>query len=304
MAKIIYIGNFQPSHSTENHMSNSIESLGHRVTRMQENAVCFADILAEQKDNDFILYTRTWDTIGGDRDDFLAAKKLPLVGFSLDIWWGLARQAEVEKQLFFKSDYLFTADGGHGPEFHRAGINHTWLTPGVYRPECYIAEKNPEYEYDVIFVGSYGYHEEYPYRPQLIDWLRETYGDRFRLYGSGGECVRGHMLNEVYASAKVVVGDSYESPNYWSDRVPETLGRGGFLIHPYTQGMDMEYVEGRHYVAYSRGDFEQLGRIIDLYVANESARERIRLLGHDHVINKHTYAHRAGTLIDKMGRVL
>ncbi len=51
--------------------------------------------------------------------------------------------------------------------------------------------------------------------------------------------VRGHDLNNCYASCKVVVGDCFGAgtPNYWSDRVPETCGRYGLLIHPAVDGL-------------------------------------------------------------------
>ena len=170
---IIYIGNFQPSHSTENHVARSLEVLGHKILRLQENLISFDEIEERSPDNKFILYTRTWNNIKGNSKEWLRIKTLPLVGFSLDIWIGLYREREVDSQLFFKSDYLFTADGGHQSSFTDRGIKHFWLQPGVLKDECYIALVDSAYAYDIIFVGSYRYHREYSERMHLIDFLKK-----------------------------------------------------------------------------------------------------------------------------------
>ena len=45
--RIVYVGNFGPSFSTESHVALSLESLGHTVVRQQENEVDWST-LAEQ----------------------------------------------------------------------------------------------------------------------------------------------------------------------------------------------------------------------------------------------------------------
>lgn len=302
--KIIYIGNYRPEWSTENHIAYSLEDLGHIVFRMQEDETELAHILEIQNDYDFILYTRTWDNCKGDRDYFLKNKKIPLVGFSLDIWIGLSRQPEVEKQLMFKSDYLFTADGGHQKEFKKMGINHIWLRPGIWDRECRFGMKQAEFETkDVCFVGSYNYHHEHPFRKDLIDWLQYHYGAQFALYGSSGEIIRGLRLNDLYTTVPIVVGDSFDSPYYWSDRLYETLGRGGFLLHPKTIGLDEELQDGVHYVAYERENWADLQRKIEFYKTHYYEREKIRLAGFEKVRDNYTYKHRMQTLIKFMENV-
>ena len=94
---IIYIGNFVPAHSTENHIALTLEDMGHLVVRFQEDETTYDNLLA-QKGFDFILYTRTWDNIiekSVTKLEFLLKKQIPLVGFHLDIWWGLERQCPV-----------------------------------------------------------------------------------------------------------------------------------------------------------------------------------------------------------------
>lgn len=60
---------------------------------------------------------------------------------------------------------------------------------------------------------------------------------------------------------------------YWSDRIPETLGRGGFLIHPYVDGLGRQFnllehdepvtYDAGHLAVWDAGDWEALGDLIE-----------------------------------------
>ena len=299
---IIFCGNYRPAHSTENHIALTLESMGHFVTRFQEDETSY-DCLLAQNGYDFMLYTRTWDNIMSKdvtKLDFLLKKKIPLVGFHLDIWWGLQRESQIDEQLYFKSDILFTADGGHQYRWEEKEINHYYLPPGVYDKECYLAEKRPNLKADIVFVGSQrNYHPEHPFREKLIIWLRKNYRKQTEFYPNKWyPFIRGHKLNQLYASAKIVVGDSLDSPMYISDRVPETLGRGGFLLHPRCEAIDkMGLKDGVHYVSYKRWDWDNLKEKIDYYLTHDKEREKIRLAGHKAVAENHTYKNRMAEMI-------
>jgi hypothetical protein len=101
-----------------------------------------------------------------------------------------------------------------------------------------------------------------------VDFLQREYGDRFH-HVTG---IRGHELNDVYASAKVVVGDCIfaGTPFYWSDRVAETIGRRGFLIHPYVQGL--EYLQ---IPKYKPQDLNDLKELIDLWLPVDEERQNV-----------------------------
>lgn len=303
--RIGYIGNFKVPFTTENDLAWSLDKLGHTLLLMQEDQWTTNDILARSIEEklDLILYTHThgWNT-PGDFDltqlwQDLRNRGKKTASFHLDYWKGLAREGDVGKHPFWQTDYVFTADGGSHDWYIKQGIKHYWLKPGVVERDCYYAEPLDEFKHDVIFVGSKRYHPEWPYRSKLVDWLQMTYGDRFAHYGGDGiRVVRGHELNQLYRSAKVVVGDSlcldFKHSNYWSDRVNETLGRGGFLIHPLIKGMPKFYKDKKHLVYYQFDQFDQLKKLIDYYIANYAERERIRLEGHLHVKKNHTYTQR------------
>jgi hypothetical protein len=297
--KIVFVGNFEPAHSTENDIRWTLEDMGHEVVCCQESRDTTDRILEESKRADMMLYVHThgWVTPGSIpmREVIKQLHRIgrPTVAFHLDYWYGLDRAKDVGNDAFWFCDYVFTADGDPRTQdwFKSMGINHFWSAPAVVKRDCYITPPVEDFKQDVLFVGSSIYHKEWPYRAQLVEWLHKTYGDRFTHYGNGGvRSVRGHELNQIYASSKVVVGDSlclgFNHENYWSDRVYETRGRGGVLIHPEIKGLDTMLVK------YKYGDFDELKRLIDYYLQNGEQRESLRKQMLDYVKNHHTYHNR------------
>jgi len=99
----------------------------------------------------------------------------------------------------------------------------------------------------------------------------------------------------LFASAKIVVGDSCFGgrPYYWSDRVTETIGRGGVLLHPYCEGMGDMPIQ-----AYDREDFNSIKQNIKYYLDNPSFREMYRKYAHEYVKNNETYTNRAQEMLN------
>jgi len=104
-------------------------------------------------------------------------------------------------------------------------------------------------------------------------------------------------LNNVYASIKVVVGDHCFAgqPFYWSDRLPETCGRGGFLLYPRTEGLTIPTA------LYAPQDIGDLIRQIDYWLANDAQREEIRNLAFEHVKQNDTYTQRLQEVLRVIG---
>jgi hypothetical protein len=247
------------------------------------------------------VHTHGWETPGTIGMNAvllsLADYKIPTMTYHLDLWFGLKRQNDLKKYPVYKHiGHFFTVDRKMADWFNaKTKVKGHYLPAGVYDKES--TYKKVKQTHDVIFVGSKKYHGEWPYRPKLISWLEKTYGDRFEHYGSGGKpSVRGIDLNKLYWSTKIVVGDTlcigYNYPDYWSDRVYETMGRGGFIIHPYISGMEREFEDKKHLVFYEYGNFQQLQSLIDYYLEHEEEREAIRLAGHNLVKENYTYKNR------------
>jgi hypothetical protein len=303
--RVLYIGNFELTFSTESHVRDSLRELGVEVVEAQENAVSLPMLDHLAGDADLLLYTRTWGLRGADALGWITSLPIPTVSYHLDLYAGLPRGRNLRMDPFWRTQHVFTPDGGSDAFFRSQGVNHHYLKPGVHGAECTLAGEGdaspPGAPIDVCFVGSYDYHPEWPYRRRLVDFLAQTYGRRFTKHGSPESHVRGADLNRLYAGARVVVGDSlclgFDHPRYWSDRIYETLGRGGFLIHPYIVGIEEELRDREHVVYYPFGDFATLRRLIDYYLEHDDEREAIRRAGHAQVKAHCTYVHRMRQLL-------
>lgn len=313
--RIVFLGNFGVDFSSETHHKKSLEALGHEVVPLQEGQTDSERVLQESLASDVFVWVHThgWET-PGERSmasvlNILRDRGIPTLTYHLDLWFGLQRQQDLDKDDIYKHiGHFFTVDKKMADWFNdNTDVKGHYLPAGVFEPECFIDE-NIQKVNDVIFVGSRGYHPEWPYRPKLIDWLHETYGDRFMHFGGDGRgVVRGHELIGLYNATKVAVGDSlcinFDYPYYWSDRVYETMGRGGFLIMPYIKGLEDEFKlhgDDKELVTYPFGDFDRLKELIDEALTNDDARETIRKRGHEKVKNNYTYRHRWATILKEI----
>ena len=310
---IAFLGNFAVSHSSETHHAKSLESLGHTVERIQEGVATGQDLLEAGRRADLavVVHTHSWHTPGLPLHEALLelnSLRVPTVTYHLDLYLGLARQHELKDDPFYKAiGWFFTVDKLMADWLcDNTAVKGRFLPAGVFDQECYISEDSSPHANEVIFVGSRGYHPEHPWRSQLIDWLRSTYGTRFTHIGGDGDTgtVRGAELNAAYARSKVAVGDTlcvnFDYPFYASDRLFEAPGRGAFQIFPHITGLDDWYTDGKHIRYFRFGDFDQIKALIDYYLddANAWEREKIRRAGHEHTKSHHTYVQRWQTILD------
>jgi spore maturation protein CgeB len=311
MAKITFLGNFRVDYTTESHHANTLESLGHSVVRLQESEATSESILENAlKSNLFVwVHTHRWNTPGQITMEevlsLLKQKNIPTMTYHLDLWFGLNRQRDLHNNPIYKNiEHFFTVDSKMADWFNNeTKVKGHYLPAGVYDKESYY--KPAKFEHEVIFVGSRIYHPEWQYRQRLIKFLRKTYQNSFEHYGKDGiRSVRGNDLNELYASTKIAVGDTlcinFDYPYYWSDRIYETLGRGGFLIHPYIKGLEKEFEDKKHLVFYEYENWGQLKKLIDYYLENEEEREEIRKAGHEFVKNNYTYRNRWQVILKEL----
>lgn len=207
------------------------------------------------------------------------------VAWIWDLYFGYRPQRPPQ----FLSDILFTTDGGHDGHWKEIGANHRVLRQGIHGPDCVMFRG--DYRYDVAFIGS---GASYRGRGRLLAYLHSTFGHRMVHYND----VRGIDLNRALSHVKIVVGDSYPSSGYWSNRIYEITGRGGFFIHPTVDGMEEEYTDGEHYASYPRGDRAKTTEIIRHYIDANEERERIRAAGFEHTGTHFTYESRVKELLE------
>lgn len=320
--KIAFLGNFNVPYTTESHHLWTYRKLGYEVVTLQEGKINADEILKIALESDLFVWTHThgWDTPGMDVVlNTLKKVRIPTMGYHLDLWLGIERQKNLETDPYWGIEHFFTVDPQFVPVLEAKGIKAHYVMAGVVENECYLGTPRDKYKHDVVFVGSKGYHKEWPYRARLIEFLQETYGDRFGHYGNDGigkAQIRGKELNDLYASAKVVVGDTlcpaFNYPDYFSDRVFETTGRGGFLIFPYIKGIKEHFEvassldllgqvdENTELITYEFGNFSLLKGLIDLFISPlaENGREIMRKNAHARTKKDHTYTNRLKQILN------
>lgn len=299
MKRIIYFGDFAEKYSTERYICYAFSTLGYEILKIQDGSTIINNvesIIGEIKsyNPDFILFSKR-GPIGKSEEmvNLLKEEGIKTVCWLFDLYFGLPGDRETklrDKKCPFNSDILISTDGGHVEEFNKLGINHKCVRQGIHEPEAILYDR-PKTN-DIIFVGG----DHFKNRGWLLDGLTSYYGPRFKKLGFPTQ-IRNLELNELYASTKVVVGDSQPSPNYWSNRIYETLGRGGFLIHPRVEGIEKEFEDKKHVVLYERGNMQELIKLIDYYLIHDKEREAIRKAGFEHVKNNYTYKHRVEELL-------
>lgn len=316
--QIAYVGNFEPAHSTENEVRKALDKLGHDVWLCQEGQPDrWRELTDRVHEFDVILWTRTADLAKRIPHHeqiqlLLAARRadVPTVAFHLDRWWGLrehGREDTVWTEPYFRCEHFFSTDGAHDLEWATAGVNHHWMPPGVSEFECVPGTPRDEWRSQVCFIGSWRqYHGEWPHRMQLSQHLRNRGAAMWPRPGE--HAVRGADLRDLVASSTVIVGDSCLAPRadggpmhtYLSDRLPELIGRGGFLLHPYVDGVTdgTVFTDGEHLATWKLGDFDDLDRQIDYYLTHPDERDRIAKAGAAHVRENLTYTVRLKAVLE------
>jgi len=296
--RILYLGKFERHYRTENYVAYSLVSLGHQVIKfpiLSNNVVLGsrARQVTEQTQPDLVLFSKSHFMNIKGYVRWLRSKDIKTVCWLWDLFLGFGRRLPPQAT---EVDYLFSTDGGHQQEFEKRKINHRILRQGIPEALSYQLPQR-DYQHDVAFIGSL----YTPQRENLVQWLKDTYGPRFIHHTR----TRGTDLNLAVSRVKVVVGDSYPSPNYWSNRIYEVLGRGGFFLHPETTGLGEEFTDCDHYVSYkpvsSSARYSDLRSAIDTYIGDDHERLRIASRGFGLVSERYTYRRRCERLLSDVG---
>lgn len=310
--RIVYVGNFKRPWCTEVHVTEAFTDLGHQVVQVQEDGPGIAGAAehVERHGADLVLWTRTWSTPLGPglaALDRIRGAGVPSVSYHLDRWWGLDREYQLDTEPFFRTDLVITADGGHDDLWPTLGIRHLWLPPAVSHREA-RTPGNASARWGarpVVFVGSlpYPHRAWHPVRQAAVDAVQHAFPLAFRVWPQPNRPIRGQALADLYASVKVVVGDSCLIPDpdgtpvtrYWSDRIPETTGRGALLIHPQVEGLDQVHP---FLPTYPLGDTDALVDAVREFLSDDDMRTRMAALNRDHTLEHHTYLQRAEAIVD------
>ena len=223
-----YYGNFDRFWSTEVYIAEALASAGHIVHRLDRDNTNIVPC-------DYVLFAKL------SKNDIIHKTRkhgIPSVCWVFDLYRGY-RSCNVPH---LKADIVITTDGDD--EYHT-------IRQGVHKPEKITIEK--EKIYDVIFVGNPSY---FKLRKKMIKRVKPKIVMN----------TRGLALNRILGQTKIAIGDSYPSSNYWSNRMYEMTGRGGFFIHVKVEGMP-DYIP--------QFEYGKEKEMIEYYLENEGEREKL-----------------------------
>lgn len=306
--KLAFLGNFGVPFSTESHHAWTWEKMGHQVYRLQENRATTDEVLkvCEQADAFQWTHSHGFQTPGPilltEMLDRIHQMGLTSFSYHLDVYWGLdqwdKRETNIGKHPSWKTTHFFSTVGSKQAEFRSRGVNHHYLPAGVVEYATFEGKPQAHLATDILFAGSVNYHPEYPFRQKMVETLKAHYGYKFKIV----QGVREEPLNNLYASAKVIVGDHCFAgePLYASDRLYETVGRAGFIIYPRTEGVT-DQIPGL--VTYNPQDTNDLIQKIDWWLdpARDQERNERRLMAFEWVKKNATYTNRLQTILETIG---
>lgn len=188
-------------------------------------------------------------------------------------------------QSYFQKDFdiVYVAHKDYAGFFNKTPCR--WL-PFACDPDFHKKINVPKV-YDVTCVGNLD-PKVYPERVKHLEGLAKKF--------------KVHMFHKVYGEdmikimnqSKIVFNKTFNGDLNF--RVFETLACGSFLITDRTaNGLQDLFEDGRHLAMY--GDQAELEEKVAYYLAHEDKRETIAACGQQEVYAKHTFYHRAKTML-------
>ena len=293
--KVAFIGKFSNLYDEEG-KARALESIGVAVERFDE--LSFNKVTGNDTSTllsgapSVVFYTKLRISYAQQLIDECRERNIKTVCWMPDLYFGLQREAEVMARTpMFQADYVLTPDGGNQARFEAFGVNHFLVRQAIDEKSCEYLSKEPK-EHDLLFVGTLGAEHGSP-RRRLLEHLTEKYKGFHWVGKRGPNEIRNKELTQLISSSKIVIGDCVYSENYWSNRLYEMIGRGGFLLHPHIPGLEKELTSGEHFVSFEYGNMKYLDEKIDKYLEDPKAREEISRKGNAFVKENHTLTDRA-----------
>ena len=178
---------------------------------------------------------------------------------------------------------------GHWEGFEGAGPK-----PFLYLPAAALSNVyplNPKPTRSVLFLGSL-------YNGQRIEIARLVHSLEGKVIQRPNDRLYEKELALEVQQTKVVIGDNWtnETTGYWSSRNYIIPGCGGFLLTAYVPGIVCQFGPDGENVAYWNS-LKALPKVLEFWLNNDCAREKVRRQGYEFVNRIHTWRARARVAI-------
>lgn len=197
--------------------------------------------------------------------------------------WMISVSQEVTSTLFSNMrDVNQMRLQGYRSDFLEIGYD-----PEIFKPEGHIIPSR-----DIVYFGNNMDASRFPmskFRIEMCNFLREKFGNRFGVYGSGPNSDGNFNYSQVdesagYRSAKIAINCShYEIQNYTSDRMHRILGTGvPICLAKWFPGIEDTYIDGVHLRIWRT--LEELESLCNYYLNPENESERIKIASQGHFL--------------------
>lgn len=201
---------------------------------------------------------------------------------------------------------------------------HANFLPMAYDPDYYFKLEDKNSCIDISFVGNLN---NYPERKRILGNIISKKRDvKLNIYGTSwtwynpfllyeykinrkelGKHIHNYdippkKVNNIYNSSRICLNIHHpQSKQGMNPRTFEILGAGGFQLVDYKKKIEEFFTIGQEIVCYENEN--DLLNKIEYYLENDSERKRIAQRGHDLVKKKHTYKHRAETILNDIEKI-
>jgi len=289
MYKILFLGNFtgkawDGSMTDENHIADALESLGHKVYRVQREAWKITDI----PEVDFTLVAK-WQSYGD-----ISSLPKPILYWCFDYM----HDEEWHLNLIENATLFLGKEISKKASYEQLGTPFHWL-PQDFTPESMDKFPNRiKKEYDVIFTGSYIPHAEF--RNKLLKAIDKKFD--LHIFSANSQDWKGFknvhpaVLDDKYpeliAKTKINIScDWMIDTGYWSDRMAQIMACGGFVLNKY---IPMQEVNYKDYPVYFNTIEDCLNKI-KYYLKHD--RDKIALRGYEYAQKNLKVSNRVKDLI-------
>ncbi len=186
-------------------------------------------------------------------------------------------------------DFVFLAQKQYVPLFREAGIRNVHWLPLACDPDIH-RDFGLEPLHDVSFVGSVT--AAHPRRNELLLRLARRFNAHLQ------RCFLEEMAL-AFSRSRIVFNCSARGD--LNMRVFEALSTGSLLVTDQAarSGLEELFEDGRHLVIYRSA--EELEERIAYFLGHEEERTRIARQGMREARARHTYAHRAAAILERVG---
>lgn len=224
-------------------------------------------------------------------------------GFTINFTEDVRKKLDWFKDLAASTDLtIFTnredvkslLDDGYTAAYMPTSYNDTWYKKlPFFEP---VPGKYPE----IVFIGNNFSNTDLDFersgeRVEMVDFLKQSYGKRFRHYGInwGDESIHINPQEaiNIYNSCKIAIThNNFYRSGYSSDRLFNCLGCGAFTISQYYPGIEQHFKKSIHLEWWKT--FDELKKIIDAYLSDDMERHMVAAMGNAHVRDAHSWTAR------------